>query len=120
MSGMKIVVVDNKRQYGASLDEGKEAMSFEVYKKLCEELYNGKFDDHVFAHSFLKMEWDLMARSNNCVNIRVRHIQLRLDCLIFYFGTLKVNQPGGIANDPWRVYSNPKNPTFFTVIALSK
>ena len=32
MSGMKIVVVDNKRQYGASLDEGKEAMSFEVYK----------------------------------------------------------------------------------------
>ena len=34
MSGMKINVTANKRDSGASLDEGKMAMSFEVYKLL--------------------------------------------------------------------------------------
>ena len=43
---MKIVVAANKRQSVASLGEGKKAMSFEVYKRLCEELYNGKGYDH--------------------------------------------------------------------------
>ena len=42
MSGMKIFVAANKRESGASLDEGKKAMHFEVYKRLCEELYNVK------------------------------------------------------------------------------
>ena len=42
MSGMKIVVAANKRDSGASLDEGKKEMHFEVLKILYEELYNGK------------------------------------------------------------------------------
>ena len=54
--GMKIFVADNKSKYSASLDEGKRAMSFEVYKILCEELHNGKGDDHLFVHAFLTME----------------------------------------------------------------
>ena len=82
MSGKKIVVEANKRQFGASLDEGKKEISFEVYKRLCEELYNGKGDDHLFANAFLKMEWNLMAKSNNCVNIHVQHIQWSSDFLI--------------------------------------
>ena len=45
MSGMKRFVAANKRESGASLDEGKNAMSFEMYKILCEEMYNGKGDD---------------------------------------------------------------------------
>ena len=52
MSGMKIFVAANKREYGASLDEGKRAMSFEVFKRLCEELYNGKGDDHYNGMEF--------------------------------------------------------------------
>ena len=35
-------------------------MSFEVYKRLCEELYNGKGDDYLFARALLTMEWNLM------------------------------------------------------------
>ena len=77
MSGMKKVVADNKRESGASLDKGNRAMSYEVYTRLCEELYNGRGDDHLFAHAFLTMEWDLMARSDNCVNMHFQHIQWR-------------------------------------------
>ena len=73
----KIVVTANKRDSGASIDEVNREMSFEVYKLLCEELYNGKGDDHFFAHAFLTIEWNLMARSDNCVNMHVQHIQWR-------------------------------------------
>ena len=77
MSGIKRVVASNKRESGASLDEWKKAMSLEACKRLCEELYNGKGDDHLFAHALLIVECNLMARINNCVNIHVQYIQWR-------------------------------------------
>ena len=89
-------------------------------KRLCEELYNGKGDDPFFAHAFLKMECNLMPRSNNCVNMHLHHIQWRLDSLIYYFGTSKGNQMRYRSNDPWHVYSNPKNPKHFPVLDLAK
>ena len=36
MLGMKRVVAANKREYGASLDEGKREIVFGVYKRWCE------------------------------------------------------------------------------------
>ena len=73
---------------------------------LCEELYNVK--------------GNLVARSDNCVNMHVQHTQWILGSLINYFGTLKGNQTGDRSNDPWHVYSNPKNPTICPVLALDK
>ena len=75
-------------------------MSFEVYKILCEELYNGIGDDHFFAHAFLTMKWNIMVGSDNCVNMHVQHIQWRWDSLIYYFVTSKGNQTGDRSNDP--------------------
>ena len=95
-------------------------MNFEVYKILCEELYNGKGDDHFFAHAFLTMKWNLMARSDNYVNMHVHHIQWRSDSLIYYFGTSKGNQTVDRANNPWHVYSNLNNPKICPVLALAK
>ena len=74
MSGMKRVIDSNNRQYGISLEEGNKAVSFDVYKTLCDILYQGEGEVILFAHAFLTMEWNLMARSNNCVNIHNKHI----------------------------------------------
>ena len=103
MSGMKRHVAAKKRESGVSLDEGKRAMSFEIYRKMCEELYSGEGDDYLFAHTFLTMEWNLMARSDDCVNMYLQHIQWKSDCLVYYFGTSKGNQTGERAHDPWHV-----------------
>ena len=72
------------------------------------------------VHAFLTMEWDLMVRSENCVNMHVQHIQWRSDSLVYYFGTSKVNQTVDRSNDTWHVYSNPNNPTIFPVLNLAK
>ena len=96
-------------------------MRFDVYNRLCEELYNGKGDEHLFAHhAFLTMGWNLITRSDNYVNMHVQHIQWRSDSLIYYFGTSKGNQTGDISNYPWHVYSNPENPTICHVFFLAK
>ena len=44
MSGMKRTVASQKDESGESLDEGKKSMSYEVYKKLCELLFEEEVD----------------------------------------------------------------------------
>ena len=94
MSEMKICFAANKIKSGANLDEGTKAMIFEVYKRLCQELYNGKGDEHLFANALLKMECNLMAIRKNCVNMHVQHTQLRSDSLIFLFLNLERQSNG--------------------------
>ena len=46
-------------------------MSFSVYENMCKNLYEGDDGEYLFAHAFLKMKWNLMARADNCVNMHV-------------------------------------------------
>ena len=61
-----------------------------------------------------------MARSDNCVDMHVNHIYWISDSLIYYIVPLKGNQTVDRANDPWHVYSNPKNPNICPVLAMAK
>ena len=55
MSGMERTVASKRSKSGESLDEGKKLMSYEVYKKLCEFIFEGEGDDYAFAHVILKL-----------------------------------------------------------------
>ena len=103
MSGTKRVIASNNRQDGIILEEGNKAVNFDVYKTLCNILHQGEGEDFLFAHAFLTMKWNLMAISDNCVNLHIKHIKWRSDGLIFYFGTSEGNQTGEISSDPWHV-----------------
>ena len=61
-------------------------MRSSVYENMCKILYEGDGDEYLFTHAFLTMEWNLMAGSDNCVNMHVNHVQLKDDCLLFFFG----------------------------------
>ena len=77
ISGTKRLIASNKRQDGISLEEVKKAVIFDVYKTLCDVLHQGEGQDFLFDYAFSTMEWILMARSNNCVNMNIKHIQWR-------------------------------------------
>ena len=65
---MKRTVAKHKKQNGESLVEGKRHMSFEVYTLMCEILSKGENtnnSEYLFAHCYLVLEWNLMARSEN-------------------------------------------------------
>ena len=55
MSGMKKTVAFQKDKSEKILDEGKKLMGYEVYKKLCELLFEREGNDYVFAHVFLNL-----------------------------------------------------------------
>ena len=61
-----------------------------------------------------------MARSNYCVDMHIKYIRRRSNCLILYFGTSKGNQTTERDSDPCHVYSKPKDPTICPVLALGK
>ena len=86
MSGIQRTIVNDKITRGESLNEGHRPMSFSVYENMCNNLYEGDDDEYLFAHAFLTMEWNLMARADNCVNMHVNHVQWQDDCLLFFFG----------------------------------
>ena len=100
MAGLKRTITSEKMLQDKTLDEGKRVMTFEVYEKLCEILYKGQDDEFLFAHSFLTMEWNLMAHSDNCVSMNINNVQFQDDALIFYFGKSKRNQYGLNAEKP--------------------
>ena len=61
MSEMKRTISPQKADIGESLYEGKKSISYEVYKKICELLFEGEGDDYAFTHVFLTLEWNLLA-----------------------------------------------------------
>mmetsp|Transcript_8451 Transcript_8451/g.12232 ORF Transcript_8451/g.12232 Transcript_8451/m.12232 type:complete len:189 (-) Transcript_8451:1561-2127(-) len=120
MSGIKRHVTRSKLTSGESLDEGKKPMSFDAYCLMCEKLVESDASEALFAHVFLTMEWNLMARSDNCKMMHVAHVEWRQDSLVFFFGKTKNDQTGEKAEEPWHVYLNPQNPAICPVLALAK
>ena len=100
MSGSNRTVASQKAESGELLDEGKKLMSCEVYKKLCGSLFEGEGDDYAFAHVFLMLEWNLLARRNNCLAMNVNHSQWYNDSLVFYFSKTKGEHSGDKSGDP--------------------
>ena len=120
MCGIKRQVVKEKIGNGESLDEGKKPMSFDAYCLMCEKLMESDASEALFAHCFLTMEWNLMARSDNCNMMHVSHVEWRQDCLVFFFGKTKGDQLGEKSEEPWHVYSNSLHPAICPVVALAK
>ena len=116
---LKKRVAKEKAQSGVSMEEGKKPMSFAVYRLLSKKLMESKTADALFAHTYLVLEWNLMARSHMVDDMNVAHIEWRQDCLLFFFGKSKRNQTGEDSERPFHVYSNPENPEICPVLALA-
>jgi hypothetical protein len=74
ISGMKRTIASEKVGRGESLKEGKRTMSFAIYSTMCDLMYRGDDDEYLFAHCFLTLEWNLIVRSDNCVNMTINPI----------------------------------------------
>ena len=118
MKGFKRTIVQQKVQSGESLEEGKEAMSFACYKLLCSKFFEGKKDEYLFALVFLTLEWNLIARSDNIVNLGLSDFEWSDDSLVVYLKKSKTDQEGANGKTPFHLYANPENPEICPVLAL--
>ena len=69
MKGFKRSIEQQKVASSERLEEGKDFMSFVCYKLLCQKFFKGKKDEYRFALLFLPLEWNLIAKSDNIVNL---------------------------------------------------
>src|SRR6056300_1469521 len=118
--GIKRQVAEERAKNGKSLDEGKRPMTFECYKLMCNLLIKSDSHDSCFAHLFLILDWNLMARADSCRNILIAHIEWRQDSLLIFFAKSKGNQTGETSDTPWHIYSNPTSPALCPVLALAR
>ena len=56
-----------------------------MYKFIAKGLFESSKKEHVFVNFFLILDWNLMKRSENFVNMKVAHIRFQEDALVFEF-----------------------------------
>ena len=120
LKGFKRMVQQQKIELDQSLDEGKDPLSFAGYNLLCRTFLknNGTYNEFIFAHCFLTLEWSLMCRADNLVNLNLAHIGWEDDSLLACIAKAKHDQEGEGAKTPWHIYANPSNPFICPVLAL--
>ena len=118
MKGFKRSIVQQKVDSGEATEEGKEVMSFACYKLLCKKFFEGKKDEYLFALVFLTLEWNLIARADNIVNLALSDFEWSDDSLVVYLKKSKTDQEGANGKTPFHIYANPLNPEICPVLAL--
>jgi hypothetical protein len=85
---------EEKQQKGGCLAEGKDPMSFPLYKFLCNKMVQDGSKEAIFAHAFLTLTWNLVCGSKNTVNIHMNHITWGSDAIIIKFAHTKTDVTG--------------------------
>ena len=104
-----------------SVKEGKDAMSVELYTKLCGWFLNWATLDGVFCYSFLVFSWNLACRSNNTGEVYLTDTNWVTYFYTFdiFFAHTKTDQTSNDAKYPRHLFANPTNPLICPVFALS-
>ena len=119
--GSRRMGASEKKDFGLKLSEGKRPLSYQAYKRLATLLFRSEKAEHIAAHAFLVLEWNLIARAENCVGAKIDHIHFHRDALLFNFAKTKTDQEGTKNIDhPWHVYANPIDPAVCPLLALSR
>lgn len=100
------------------MEEGKAALSFELYCLLAEELFTSVAKNAIFLHSFLLLSWNLMSRASTTSSVRMAHVKWENDSLIIQVARHKSDQEGQ-RTDPKHLYANPTKPYLCILTSLA-
>ena len=111
---------DEKQKKGGRLAEGKDPMSFRLYKTLCKLMTKDSSKEAIFAHTFLTLTWNLICRRKNTANIHINHITWGTDAMIIKFAHAKTGAAGEQKAYSRHIYANPHDPDICAIAALAK
>ena len=83
-----------RKKLGLSTTEGKKHLPFAAYRYLANILFRSSSAEHVPAHTFLLLEWNLMSRSEFVVGSKIDLVSFEKDALLFDMGKNKTDQEG--------------------------
>ena len=100
-----------KKNLGLSTVEGKKHLPFVEYRLLTRILFESSKPEHIFAHTFLVLEWNLISRTEYAIDAKIDLMSFTKDALLFDMDVTKTDQEGTKNIDhPWNVYSCPEYP----------
>ena len=119
MTGLRKSIVQQKKDLGLAVTEGKDSMTFEAYKLTCQLLLKESKQEHLFALAWLTIQWNLISRSEATETISFKQIFWDADHVKIYFAKHKGDQAGTNKDEPRHMYSNPIIPEICPIRALS-
>lgn len=113
-------IIANERQEGlGEVREGKDPMTYELYRLVCQWFIDLGTDDGIWAHLFLVLTWNLMCRVNNTGKLCFCHLEWADDSLRIFFANTKSDQAGSQAKYPRHLYANPEDSVVCPIFALA-
>ena len=116
--GLKRDLAETRSRNNEVLRIGKEALPFDLYVYLNEELLKEGSTDFVFAKCYLCLSWNLMCRSTNAAEISQNHLSWHNDAMKVFFGKQKNDQSGDKSDFGRHVYANPLQPAICPILSL--
>lgn len=119
-AGYKRKIGEMKLNGEMSMQEGKQPITFDAVKFICKESMKQTTDFKlsIFAHIFVLLCWNLVARSISVSSLMFDHISWSNDALVMVFPTHKGDKEGKDCS-PKHVYANPSNPTICPILWLA-
>ena len=119
MQSLKNTILKQKQEKGLRTTEGKEAMSFSIYKLTCELCMQEGTKEAMFVLAWLTLQWNLISRSEATEQISFGQLKWSGDHLKVYFSTHKSDKLGECKEEPRHVYSNPIKPVVCPIRAIA-
>ena len=69
--GTRRLAVKERKKLGLAATEGKKPLPFCAYKYLAKILFESDEPEHVTAHTFLLLEWNLISRAEYVVDSNI-------------------------------------------------
>lgn len=119
-AGYKRRIGDEKQEGLRPLIEGKSPLPFSAYTYIAETALKQETDFQlaIFAHAFLLLSWNLIARCVNVSGLMFQHISWEGDAMRVVFPTTKTDQEGKNCS-PKHVYANPLRPQICPILSFA-
>jgi hypothetical protein len=105
---------------GVSTAEGKLPLPFAAYKFLVQILFESAKPEHIAAHTFLVLKWNLISFADIVVTALIDSIHCHNDAILFEIGRTKMDQERTRNIDhPWHLYANCEFPQICTFLAMA-
>ena len=86
--------VTEKTAIGVSTAEGKLPLPFAVYKFLAQILFESEKPEHIAAHTFLVLKWNLISHADMVITSLIDSIHCHNDAILFEIGRTKMDLEG--------------------------
>ena len=119
--GSNRTAAKERKNLGLSTVEGKKHLPFAAYRLLAKILFESEKAEHIHAHTFLVLEWNLISRAEYVVDANIDLVSFTKDALLFDMTVTKTDQEGTKNVDhPWHVYSCPEYPEICAHLAFAR